>query len=124
MMRKLLVAVMALALAGPIPALARAGGGHAGGHVYAGGGHAYGGGWHHGGYYGHPYAWGYHPGYRWGWYGGGWGWWPLAVFGGLAAGAALSAPYYAPSYPSYPYYTAQPGVCYAPGYGSYACPPP
>lgn len=114
-MRKMIATLLLLALMNPIVTFARDNRGFVG---HGGGGYAY-----HG-YYGHPYSWGPHAGYRWGWYGGGWGWWPLAVFGGLAAGAALAAPY-AYSYPPYSYapYSVpqyQPRWCQGP-YGLYAC---
>jgi hypothetical protein len=83
--------------------------------------HGHGGEWHgHGGPVWHGRDWGPHPGYRWSYYNGAWGWWPLAVLGGLAVGSALAAPYYyapppAPP-PAYyappPYYSAPP-----PAYG-------
>jgi len=86
---------------------------------HGGGGDRHGGGgWHgRGGPVWHGRSWGYHPGYRWSYHNGAWGWWPLAVLGGLAVGSALAAPYYAP--PPTPY--APPPPYAPPSY--YSAPP-
>lgn len=94
-------------------------GGRGGWHGGRGGWHGGGSAWRGGpGWRGGP-AWRgapWRPGYRWGYYGGHWGWWAPALFG-LAVGAAIAAPYYAQPYP---YYYAPPRQCWS-GYAWYPC---
>ena len=127
-MKTLISALLAVSLIVPVGAAqadehGHGGGGHGhGGEAHGHGGPVWHGGggpeWHgHGGPVWHGRDWGYHPGYRWSYYNGAWGWWPLAVLGGLAVGSALAAPYYyAP-----PPYPPPPRTCYAPQYGYYYC---
>jgi hypothetical protein len=79
----------------------------------------HGGGWRGGGWRGGPGWRGapWHPGYRWGFYRGYWGWWAPALFG-LAVGAAIAAPYYYAQ--PYPYYYAPPRQCWS-GWAWYPC---
>jgi hypothetical protein len=101
------VGVIALLLAAtPNPAAARGGFGGFGGGGFRGGsfagGHAMAMGGFRGGAIARP-GWGgaVRPGWGGGWRGGGWGWgWPVAA--GIAAGAALTAPW---GYYGYPYGT-------------------
>lgn len=119
-MKNLVSALLAVSLIVPVGAA------QAQWHGRGGEGHGRGGGsWHgRGGPEWHGRSWGYHPGYRWSYYNGAWGWWPLAVLGGLAVGSALAAPYYAPpAYPAPPppyapppYYAAPPSPYGSPGY--------
>ena len=124
-MKTLIAALLAVSLVVPVGAAQAQERGR------GGEGHGRGGEWHgragpewhgRGGPVWHGRDWGYHPGYRWSYYNGAWGWWPLAVLGGLAVGSALAAPYYAPPpnpYAPPPYYAAPapPGPPY--GYSGY-----
>jgi hypothetical protein len=91
-----------------------AGGGWRGGAMQGSGWHGggmQGSGWHGGGWHGGWHGGGWHGGWHGGCCWGGW-WWPAAVVGGLALGAAVAATY--PYYYPYPYYYAPPAVTYAP----------
>jgi hypothetical protein len=125
LMKTLISAVLAVSLIVPVGAAQAQGHDHGGGggHGSDGQWHGHGGSeWHgHGAPVWHGRSWGYHPGYRWSYYNGAWGWWPLAVLGGLAVGSALAAPYYAP--PPAPYYAPPPATYYAPPPNPYPPPP-
>ena len=98
-----MLAVLVVLLASAVPSYAARGGGRGGGGHF-GGGHVGGGHFGHvgAGHFGGGHFGGgrFHPGFH---RGGGW-WWPGAVVGGLALGAALGYPYYAYPYAPYPYY--------------------
>jgi hypothetical protein len=102
-----ILAMLALLLGSGVPSYAARGGGRGGG-VHASGGHIsggrFGGGHFSGGHFGGGHFGGrFHPGFH---RGGCCGWWPGAVVGGLALGAALAYPYYAYPYYASPYYAA------------------
>jgi opacity protein-like surface antigen len=116
MKKTLISALLAASLIVPVGAAQAQWNGHGGGGPHGGGAwHGGGGPYRGGGPVWHGRDWGPHPGYRWSYYNGAWGWWPLAVLGGVAVGAALAAPYYyAPPPAPPPAYYAPPPYYAAP----------